>query len=253
MKSANMFVRLGEIIKDNSPMILTGVAIGGVASTVILGIRATPKAMMLLDDYEYNEVQRELTSKEEIQVAWKCYIPTAIMGVITISAILGTSKIHQTRNAALAGMYSLAEKGLREYQSKVIEVIGEKKAQQVKDDIQKDLIARSPIGNKEIIITGKGPMVCYEAMSGRYFKSDIDNIRKAINELNRHLLGDTYMFVTLNEMYYELGLSNTKLGELVGWHVDDGIIEANFSSQLTDEDTPCLVLDFNVSPKYLYD
>ena len=60
-------VNLSGIIKDtrkafvkHSPEILTGVGIAGMITTTVLAVRATPKAMMLIDKKEYEE-QRELT------------------------------------------------------------------------------------------------------------------------------------------------------------------------------------------------
>jgi len=58
------------------------------------------------------------------------------------------------------------------------------------------------------------------------------------------------MFVSLNELYYQLGLTGTKMGDSLGWHIDRGYIDAQFDAQLADDGTPCLVLDFSVEPKY---
>ena len=58
------------------------------------------------------------------------------------------------------------------------------------------------------------------------------------------------MYVSLNEFYDELGLDHTKLGDDLGWNLDDGLIELNFSSQLAENETPCLVVDYNVAPNY---
>ena len=70
-------VNLSGIIKDtrkafvkHSPEILTGVGIAGMITTTVLAVRATPKAMMLIDKKEYEE-QRELTKLETVKAAWK--------------------------------------------------------------------------------------------------------------------------------------------------------------------------------------
>ena len=34
------------------------------------------------------------------------------------------------------------------------------------------------MANKEVIITSKGDTLCYDSVSGRYFKSDIGTIKK---------------------------------------------------------------------------
>ena len=78
-------------------------------------------------------------------------------------------------------------------------------------------------------------------------------LRKAENSLNRMLINDVY--VSLNEFYYEIGLPPTKIGDDLGWNLYDGgssMVELYFSSQLTADDTPCLVIDYNIAPKYDY-
>jgi hypothetical protein len=129
-----------------------------------------------------------------------------------------------------------------------VETIGKSKELKMRDEISGDQIKRNPPGTNEVIFTGKGEVMCFDTISGRYFKSDIEQIRKAINELNRGLLSD--MFVTLNEFYDAIGLANTKLGDDMGWDIDKGMIDVSFSAQLTEDGEPCLVLNYDVEPKY---
>ena len=44
-----------------------------------------------------------------------------------------------------------------------------------------------------------------------------DTIKKIVNELNRRMLSESY--ISLNDFYYELGLSFTKMGDQLGWNV----------------------------------
>ena len=84
----------------------------------------------------------------------------------------------------------------------------------------------------------------------RYFYSDIDQIKKAINELNRRMLNE--MYVSLNDFYDELNLRHSGNGYDLGWKLDDGLVEVDFSSQLSDDGRPCLVLEYMVAPRYDY-
>ena len=43
-----------------------------------------------------------------------------------------------------------------------------------------------------------------------------------------------------------------KLGEDNGWNVNDGLIDINYSSNLAEDGTPCLVMDFYVGPRWDY-
>lgn len=60
------------------------------------------------------------------------------------------------------------------------------------------------------------------------------------------------IYISLNDLYFELGLDNIKLGDELGWNIDKGYIDINFSSQLDANGTPCLVLDYRVAPVYDY-
>ena len=61
------------------------------------------------------------------------------------------------------------------------------------------------------------------------------------------------MYIGLNEFYDELGLAHTQLGEYLGWNMDNGEIKVNFSSQIADDGAPCLVLNYEVVPKFSYE
>ena len=248
MNVQSMTKNLTTQISKNSPTILTGLSVAGLISTTILAVRATPKAMELIQEERYQKAGEDLTKKEIIQVTYKCYIPAAVMGTVTIACIIGANTINLRRNAAIASLYSISEKTMKEYQNKVVETFGKNKEQKVKDEIAKDRVHKNPTSDNEIIITGKGETLCYDALSGRYFKSDIEEIKRVMNKLSRDLLSE--MFLSMNQVYSELGLRGTKMGDLVGWHVADGLIEPRFSSQLTENGTPCLVIDFDVEPRY---
>lgn len=41
-----------------------------------------------------------------------------------------------------------------------------------------------------------------------------------------------------------------KLGDDLGWNIDNGYIDLRFSSQLATDGTPCLVIDYGYGPRY---
>ena len=261
MQLKAIFTDLGKAARKHSPEILTGIGIAGMLSTTVLAVRATPKALVLIEEKKREKKfavikdggDPELTRLEVIKVAWKSYIPAAVTGVASIACLVGASSVNARRNAALAAAYALSETTLADYKEKVVETLGEKKAQEVKDAIAKDKIENDPLTRKEVAITDKGETLCYDALSGRYFKSDIEYIRRAVNNLNERLLFDTH--ISLNEYYDEIGLEEIfPMGENLGWTVDPdsankGLIELEFSSQLA-EGTPCLVVGFSNAPRY---
>lgn len=246
---------LSKTFTKNSPAILTIVGAAGVITTSVMAVRATPKALLLIEEDKLNRTnaQRQLpveslSNFDIMKLVWPCYMPSLVMGTLTISCIVSANSINLKRNAALASVYSIADASFKEYQAKVVETIGEKKEQVVKDEIAKDRITANPVGFNNVIVTGNGNVLCYDAFSGRYFQSDVENIRQIQNEMNSRLLDATWM--SLNDLYYELGLDNITMGDELGWDIDQGMISMNFSSQLTADNTPCLVMAFDIIPKY---
>lgn len=124
MNVQSMTKNLTTQISKNSPTILTGLSVAGLISTTILAVRATPKAMELIQEERYQKAGTtlplpDLTKKEIIQATYKCYIPAAVMGTVTIACIIGANNINLRRNAALASLYSISEKTMKEYQTKL--------------------------------------------------------------------------------------------------------------------------------------
>lgn len=256
----------GTLLK-HSPEILTGIGIVGMLSTTVLSVKATPKALLLIEDEIEKQSENllkeaknngrseliqvtDLSLIDTVKTTWKCYIPATITGILSVACLIGANSVNMRRNAALVTAYTLSETALKEYQEKVIETIGEKKEQKIKDSIAKDRIDKNPVTNCEVFITEKGNTLCYDSLSGRYFTSDIEKIRKIENELNKRLLNE--MYLGLNELYYELGLRCTEQGNELGFNVNDGLINFEFSSQLTDDGRPCLVLGYRIAPRYGY-
>ena len=133
----------------------------------------------------------------------------------------------------------------------MVETIGERKEQIVREEVAKEAIIKDPLSDHNVIPTEYGNTLCYDRVSGRYFRSDINAIRKAECEINRQLRND--MYVSLNELYYELGLPEVDLGDILGWNVDQDFLNLQFSSQLTNDGTPCLVLNYNyIGPRSGY-
>lgn len=235
----------------HAPEILTGIGIAGMVTTVVLAVKATPKAMLLISEKKETLKVDKLTGVETVKTAWKCYIPTAIIGISSVACLIGASSVNLRRNAALAAAYTLSDTALREYRDKVSSTIGEKKEKAIREQINEDRLKKDPVSKKEVLITGGGNTLCYDIFSGRYFKSDIEQIKKAENEINSRLLND--MYVSLNDFYDILGLAHAKMGDQLGWSIDDGLIEFDFGSHLADDGTPCLAVEYDVAPKYGFD
>ena len=250
-KFTNFIKTSKKFLGKHSPEILTGIGITGMLTTTILAVKGTPKALKLIE-IKKDELQTdELTPLEIIKVAWKPYLPAIGVCIPSIACLVGASTIHYKRNAALATAYAISERTLTRYRDKVIETFGERKEKQIHEKIAQDELDKNKVSDSQIIITSKGNTLCQDSLSGRYFKCDIDTIKKAVNKLNRDL---TYQhYISLNEFYYEIGLDGTKTGGQIGWNLDHGLIEPIFNTCLADNDEPCIVIDFAVCPGYDFD
>ena len=240
-----------RVLTKYSPGILTGIGITGMIGATFMAVKATPKALYLIEAKKEESEVEELTPIETIKTCWKCYIPATLTTVASTACLIGASTVSAKRNAALATAYSISEAALREYQEKVVEVIGEKKEKAVRDAVAKDQIDRDPVTKSEVvIIDSNSNTLCYEPLSGRYFKSTIDKIKKAEIELDRQMIQE--MYVSLNDFYWEIGLDGTDLGDKMGWNLSKGYMDLSFSSQLADDGTPCPVIVYGIPPVYDY-
>ncbi len=236
-------------LRSNSPVILTSMAVAGVVGTTILAVKATSQAKdaIYLEEDDRGEQNgrssRYLTAKEQVQLVWMHYIPAASVGLVTIACIITAQSINSRRQAAVMSLYTITDTAFREYQEKNIEVNGTTKHQKVKDELAKDAIAANP-PDKTLII-GPGEIGVYDKYSGRYFTSSVQDIKAAQNDVNASIInGD--MYASLNDFYMRIGLHVTKVGEEMGFTLDN-LIDLDFSSVL-HEDVPYLAIDFRAMP-----
>lgn len=254
MDLSSLYRKVASNVSQNSPAILTGFAVAGLVGTVVMAVKATPTAHELIYTERLNQMPEgsglqdppKLSVLDTVKVAYKPYIPAIALGTATVACIIGANHVNSRRTAVLASAYSLTDATLKEYQAKVKEVVGEKKVTEIKDSIAQDRLDANPVSDKPVIMTGLGETLMYEALSGRYFKSDIETVRRIQNDINQQLLGE--MWVSVNELYDALGLEHTRLGDEMGWEPDN-MLEFDFRSKLATDGTPCLVIDYVVDPK----
>ena len=243
-------------LSRHSPEILIGIGIAGMITTTVLAVKATPKALQLME-MKKDELEVDvLTPVETVKATWKCYVPAAITGAVSIACLVGSHSVNARRNAALATAYKLSETAFSEYRDKVTETIGEKKERTVRDKISEEQVKNNPVNKTEVIVTGKGSTLCFEPLSSRYFYSDLEKIKRAENKLNKDIITDAFDDgVTLNQFYEEIGLPGTMTGDGLGWNLRVGLIDIYPSAQMAAEGTehegePCIVLNYTNPPKY---
>lgn len=249
MINANDCARL---IKANAPAILTASACIGTVATAILTAKSTTLAIEKIADYcEANlRSPEDLSWKEKFSVSYRVYIPPAIAGVCTLVSIISANRIQYARGAAFALAYSGSEAAFRRYREAVSDVVKPKDVQKITSRVAEKSVqeAGKPVPGT-VLVASSGDVLCYDVFSGRYFRSDIETIRRVENNINGQLNAECY--ASLNEFYAGLGLPPIAAGELVGWSVPNSL-SVEFGSQLTEKGEPVLTIDFLVSPKENY-
>lgn len=239
-----------KLLSDNAPTILTAMGVTGTVVTAYLTGRASVKAADMirynneeLEEWEIHEAIK--TPKDKIKLTWKEFIPPVVSGVITVTCIVGVNRIGMRRTAALAAAYSLSEKAFDEYRSKVAERFGEGKEQRLRDDIAQDQVNRAPLSKNEVILTGNGDVLCYDSITGRYFLSQMETIRRAQNDINHQVL--TADHASLYNLFELIGLAATPYSHEVGWNLDE-LLDIKFSAVVAEDGRPCISINYNVSP-----
>ena len=253
MNLSQMVKSVNRSLRKRSPEILIAVGILGMIGSTVMAVKATPKAIEVIENntkLDENGNKQEPTNIEKVKLCWKLYLPTVISASVSIACIVGSNSVNAKRNAALATAYTLSETALRDYTEKVVETIGEKKEQEIKDAVAKDKFDKNIEKSRDVIITGPGKMKCYDIFFDRYFESDVNSIKRAVAELNRRMNYENY--ISANDYFDELGIKECPMGSLLGWNLDRGLIDVRFTSVLDENEVPCLAISHNVEPKPEY-
>ena len=253
------------LLDENSTTILTGLGVVGTVSTAYLAGRASFKAAELIDEAEtihdvkaplepheqttVMTVKRNLSMTEKVKLVWPQYVPAAISGVTTITCIVYANKIASKRMAALALASSISQRRLQEYQDKVLEKFGAKETTKVRDEIAQEHVLKNPRDTRDVMVWGGGDVLCYDMLTGRYFVSSAEKIRRAENRINHEL--NHSMFASLTEFYEHVGLPPTTYTDMVGWNGNDNL-EVQISTVMSDDEKPCLAIDFTPPPNSEY-
>lgn len=195
-------------LKRNGATILTCVGSVGVVATSVMAVKATPKAVMLLEKAK-EEKGEDLTLVDKVRVAGPAYIPAAVVGVSTIACIFGANVLNKRQQASLMSAYALLDKSFKEYKAKVKELYGEEADQNVREEIAKDKYEEGmyPLEDNKVLF--------YEEYSQQYFESTMEDVIKAEYLLNRDF--QYHGIVILNDFYKLLKLPETEFGYHLGW------------------------------------
>lgn len=239
-------------LQKNSPMIMTGLGVLGSLGAVVAAFKVAPKAKAVLKD-----IDEQMEGEDKGKILWEktkavtpLVLPVVAMEATSVACTIGAYKTNTKRLAGLATAYAISEQRFANYRDQVVKQIGEKKEQKVRDTVAEEQVKKAPIGKGNEVVLLENEQLCYDAYSGRYFKSSIDKMQKAENDLNKRM--QTEMYISLNDLYYELGLPETGVGAEVGWNIGEDLVSLDFTSTILDNNQTCVVVDYRVGPRFDY-
>lgn len=247
----NLLHHSALFFKRNASTLLTCVGGAGVVATSIMAVKATPKAMALLEQAK-EEKGEELTKMETVAVAGPAYIPAILTGVSTIACIFGANVLNKRHQAALMSAYALLDNSYKEYKSKLGELYGDDVVEHVTEEIAKDKYEETDISVSE------GKQLFYDDFSGRYFESTMADVIQAAYNINKKI--SLWSGASLNDWYAELDIPQVDYGEFLGWSAG-GLMEMtwndwldfDYKKTLIDDDLECYIVTFDVEPLYEYE
>jgi hypothetical protein len=203
------FAKARFLLDQHASTILTGMGVAGTVSTAVLTGRSTFKAAEIIRKKEYsNAIGRvqelsvdehglnvegvlhdepekiaDLSTMDKLRLIWPLYIPPAITGITTIMAIVSANRIDSKKIAALTVAAGVSDRTLQEYKTKLEEKLTARQYANVKDEIANDRVQATPVSpNGGTVIIGEGKVLCFDNVTGRYFYSTAEEIRKAENK-----------------------------------------------------------------------
>ena len=260
MKQTKFLQSMKHSLKKSSPLILTCISAGGVVITAISAVKATPKALKLLDEATEKKGEK-LTPLEVVKATWTCYIPPTIIGASTILCIFSANALNKKQQAVLTSAYALINQKYKDYTNKVKELYGEETHKRIIEELAvekaKDVPIITPglIGSTSIDFedADEEPRLFYDSFSERYFESTISKVLQAEYYLNRNFcLG---WIPSVNDFYDFLGLEHTEIGDEIGWTNSNGDyywIDFNHFKAKLDDGLECWVVETEIPPSADY-
>ena len=293
-KMTRTFNRTGLQLKKHSPEILMTVGVIGVVASGVMACKATLKVQDIVDDAkqkidmihevsadpEMSDKYSEEDSKKDMAIVYtqtavkmlKLYGPSVALGVASLGCMIGSNRILNKRNVALAAAYTAVDKSFKEYRGRVIDRFGKQLDKELKYGIKAQEIEEVSVDEKGKETVKKNTVEvmdpnCYSQYSivfddGNTGWDPDPELTKYFliqqqNWANERLKARGHLF--LNEVYDMLGVKRTKAGAQVGWvydeknntgdnYIDFGIFDINKpkACDFVNGLEKVIILDFNV-------
>jgi hypothetical protein len=229
MINVNQWLKAGSaVLNKNAPAILTAFGAVGVVGTAVLTGKATFEAARQIEELKEDRkrmvmtdptVSIEVTRTDAIKLVWPLYIAAVSSGVLSCGAIVMSHRISSRRAAMLAAAYALNESKLEEYQDKIKEKFGVKKEKEARDSLAQDRVNQLEDAGFAFSNPMTGKVWIIEAYTGRPFLSTVEDVKRAVNEINHHI--NNKRWAKLAQFHDMVGLERVSTSDYFGWTEDD--------------------------------
>lgn len=192
-------------ITKHLPTICTVIGVIGVPITGYLSGKAAVKA-----DRKLNHAE-ELSWKEKIKQTWKYYIPPIISGSVTMASVVASNRLSKREVAALSAAVAYMTHSRDKMERAIQERYGDAVLEEIRQEAMKEVY--SP---KSVEETGLGETLCFEAYSGRWFRSSPEKVDEALQAFRKDYFENGWS-LSLNDLYEKLGIETTHFGWQMGW------------------------------------
>ena len=255
--------RVKVALRRSCPTVLTCIGAVGAVATVVLAVKATPKACTaIMEDSAKNHDgdSNAATKSEMVKSAWKYYVPAAITGVASLTCIFGANVLNRRQQASLASAYALLNHSYADYKRKVKELYG----QEAHDKVLESLSVEKVDKNHYIYSTGlyrtssldfegaeEDERLFYDSFSERYFTSTIGKVLQAEYHVNRNFILGAGGVISVNDFYEMLGINKIEGGDSIGWEINDEMYWIDFDHVKTtlDDGMECWIIDMVYTPE----
>lgn len=240
-----------RVVTENAPTILTVLGVAGTVATAVLTARAAWKAGIKIEDHESArriKSEEPMTKVEKTKACWQLFVVPAVVGVGTCGAIIMAQRINAKRAAALMAGYAVLESRYSEYTDKAKEALGVNKEKKIRDEMAQDRVNESGHKADRIVIIEGNEVLCHEAWTDRYFKCNMEKIRRAEADVNA-ALRNNMGGIGLSEVYDMLDIPHTSESDNFGWKQGQKV-EFLITTTTTPDDRPCISFDYDPMPEH---
>lgn len=246
------FKSLGSGIKRHSPEICVAFGLCAGVGAIATAVTGTIKAKELINKKKAELGVEKLSVKETIKTVWKCYIPTASLGIISAAATISGSKISLDRTAAMGALYNAGRDALNDYQKATEETVGKETEEQIEAKAT-DKRQNSEEQPGPLYFCGNEKFKFIDSLTNMRVYSTKNEIDAAVNDFNAELIDSEYL--SLNDWLTMLpGGKECEVGNMLYWHIQrTGKLRITYGYGPDEVGKPCYIIYYSNPPRYLED